>query len=84
MNIGEPYEVVIMGDNYDAKRKVMVKEFLPSTLILGGTKEGNLELLKDKLIANKTMIYVCVNKTCQLPVEEVAQALTQMAELNEN
>ena len=62
----------------------MVKEFLPSTLILGGIKEGNLELLKGKLIANKTMLYVCVNKTCQLPVEEVAKALAQMAELEEN
>ena len=56
----------------------MIKEFLPSTLILGGTEEGSLDLLKGKLVANKTLIYVCVNKTCQLPVEKAAQALEQI------
>ena len=84
MNIGEPFEVAIMGEDYDAKRKVLIMEFLPSTLILGGNEEGMLELLKGKLVADKTMIYVCVNKTCQLPVEEAALALEQMAKLNEN
>lgn len=79
MNLVDPFEVAIIGDDYDAKRKLMIKEFLPSTLILGGTNEGNLELLKGKLVADKTMIYVCVNKTCQLPVEEASQALEQIA-----
>ena len=84
MNLVEPFEVAIMGMDYDTERKALVKEFLPSTLILGGTEEGKLELLKGKLVADKTMIYVCVNKTCQLPVEEASEALKQMAGLNEN
>jgi uncharacterized protein YyaL (SSP411 family) len=84
MNLVEPFEVAIMGKDYDDKRKTLIKEFLPSTLILGGTAEGKLELLKGKLVADKTMIYVCVNKTCQLPVEEAAQALQQMTVLKEN
>jgi uncharacterized protein len=79
MNIVEPFEVAIMGKDYDDKRKLLSKEFLPSTLLLGGGKEGNLELLKGKLVADKTMIYVCINKTCQLPVTEVEPALDQMA-----
>ena len=78
MNIVEPYEVAIMGEDYDAKRKQISEEFLPSTLLLGGTKEGELDLLKGKLMPDKTMIYVCVNKTCQLPVSEAAKALEQM------
>jgi uncharacterized protein YyaL (SSP411 family) len=78
MHIVEPFEVAIMGNDFDAKRKDLIKEFLPSTMILGGTEEGSLDLLKGKLVANKTLIYVCVNKTCQLPVEEAAQALDQI------
>jgi len=82
MNIVELFEVAIIGDDYDTKRKDLIKEFLPSTLILGGTEEGSLDLLKGKLVAYKTLIYVCVNKTCQLPVEEPGQALEQMTEIN--
>jgi uncharacterized protein len=78
MNLVAPFEVAIMGDDYDSKRKMLSKEFLPATLLLGGKEEGRLELLQGKLAPGKTMIYVCVNKTCQLPVTEVEKALAQM------
>ena len=39
------------------------------------------ELLKGKLVYTDTLIYVCVNKSCQLPVKEVEQALKQMTEI---
>jgi len=32
-------------------------------------------LLEQKLVQNKTLIYVCTNKVCKKPVEEVGQAL---------
>jgi len=51
---------------------------LPDVIFMGGNTEGSLPLLEDKLIENKTTIYVCENKTCQLPVEEVALALKQI------
>lgn len=74
----EPYEVAIVGDEAEQFRAQLAKEYLPTSLLLGGTKEGNLELLKMKLMEGKTMIYVCRNKTCQLPVETVDGALEQM------
>ena len=39
-------------------------------------KESSLTLLEDKLTAGNTTIYACVNKVCQLPTNEVAEALT--------
>ena len=84
MHLISPFEVAIMGDDFDVKRKGLTKEFLPSTLILGGDKESDLELLKGKLMRDKTMIYVCVNKTCKLPVADVEKALVQMAEFSKN
>lgn len=74
----EPYEIAIVGDQADELREQLSKEYLPNSLLLGGTSEGNLELLKMKLIEGKTMIYVCHNKTCQLPVDNVKGALGQM------
>ena len=70
-----PYEVAIMGDNYENLRKDLSSHFLPNALLLGGKTEGNLELLKDKLQEGMDMIYVCQNKVCKLPVSEVDKAL---------
>ena len=74
----EPYEVAIVGDEAEKIRAQLAKEYLPNSLLLGGVTEGNLELLKMKLVEGKTMIYVCRNKTCQLPVETMEEALEQM------
>jgi len=74
----EPYEVAIVGNDAERIRKELALNYLPNTLLLGGKTEGNLELLKMKLQKGKTMIYVCQNKTCKLPVEDVPNALKQM------
>jgi uncharacterized protein YyaL (SSP411 family) len=73
--VNRPYEVAIVGDDFAAKRNELMKNYLPNALLLGGQTEGNLELLKGKLQEGETMIYVCQNKVCKLPVMEVEKAL---------
>ncbi len=73
--VNEPYEVAILGEDADAKRQELDKKYLPNTILLGGKKEGTLQLLKNKLVDDKTTIYVCRQKVCKLPVTEVAKAL---------
>lgn len=74
----EPFEVAIVGKNAEKIRKELAKNYLPNALLLGGKSEGELELLKMKLVRGKTIIYVCQNKTCKLPVDNVSDALNQM------
>ena len=74
----EPYEIAIVGIESETMRKEMAQNYLPNALLLGGITEGNLELLKMKLQDGKTMIYVCQNKTCKLPVDTVNDALKQV------
>ncbi|MBL4655014.1 MAG: thioredoxin domain-containing protein [Bacteroidia bacterium] len=73
-----PYEIAIVGKDAAEKRKELDKNFIPNKLILGGQDEGTLPLLKMKAVKGKTMIYVCKNKSCKLPVENVSEALEQM------
>jgi len=47
-------------------------------MLLGGKEEGSLELLQLKKVDGKTMIYVCQNKSCKLPVINVEAAILQM------
>lgn len=73
--VNPPYEVAIVGNDFKKLRNDMMQNYLPNAILLGGKNEGTLELLKDKLQEGETMIYVCQNKVCKLPVTEVEKAL---------
>jgi uncharacterized protein YyaL (SSP411 family) len=72
------YEVAIVGSDFEVKRSKLSSSFYPNILLLGGKDEGTLELLSKKLVSEKTLIYVCENKNCKLPVEEISAAKEQL------
>ena len=73
-----PFEVAIIGTDAEDKRKRMLAQYTGNSIFLGSQGEENLELLKEKYQEGTTMIYVCQNKTCKLPVTEVESALELM------
>ena len=78
LQIKPPYEVAIAGKNWKEKLSEFHKHYLPNTIYMGGNNAGSLTLLQGKMVGGKTMIYVCENKTCQQPVEDVGAALQQI------
>ncbi|HFA50048.1 MAG TPA: thioredoxin domain-containing protein [Bacteroidetes bacterium] len=70
-----PYEVAIVGEDAGSKRDELLRQYLPNAIFLGGKDEGTLELLTDKLQEGETLIYVCRNKICKLPVSDVNKAI---------
>lgn len=70
-------EVVISGEEALEKNSVLSKTYLPY-IVAGSQKPSDLPLLQDRFVKGKTLIYVCENKTCNLPVATVKQALEQM------
>lgn len=70
------YEIAITGDEAEQKRMELENNFIPNKILLGGSS-GTLPLLRDKL-GEETKIFVCKNRTCQLPVREVEEALKQI------
>jgi uncharacterized protein YyaL (SSP411 family) len=73
-----PYEVAIVGKDYGKIMTELQLRYQPDVLYLGGASEGSLELLEDKLVENQTFIYVCQNKVCKMPTEDINQALELM------
>jgi len=73
-----PYEVAIVGNDYQDKLKALQIKYVPNAIFLGGKDEGSLELLKGKLQEDETMIYVCQNRVCKLPTTEVDKAFGLM------
>ena len=81
LNYANPYyEVAVVGK--DAKQKIteLNKTYLPNKLLIGSTSENNLPLLENRYNPNHTLIYVCVNKACKLPVTEVEKAIALLTE----
>ena len=70
-----PYEVAVVGPDADALSLAIQSRYLPNAIFLGGTSEGTLELLTDKLQEGETYVYVCQNKVCKLPVTDTDKAL---------
>ncbi len=74
----ETFEVAIVGEGFETKRREFDEYYLPNVFFSGGKDEGTLSLHESKLIKGETTIYVCQNKTCKMPVSEVNEALKQI------
>lgn len=70
------FEIAITGSEAEKKRLEFEKHYVPNKILLGGTS-GTLPLLRDKMDGD-TKYYICQNRTCSLPVTEVADALKQI------
>jgi len=66
-------EIAMVGDKLEIEKVKLHQVYIPNKITLGGTK-NELPLLKDKQ-SQQTKIYICRNKTCQLPVSTIAEAV---------
>ncbi|MDP2888051.1 MAG: thioredoxin domain-containing protein [Bacteroidota bacterium] len=72
---GTHFEVAIIGENALNLLKVLQVNYLPQVVFCAGTSENDLPLLANRFVAGKTLIYICQDNSCQLPVETVEEAL---------
>ncbi len=72
---GNHFEVAIVGENAFELLSKLQKHYLPQVIFCAGTAENNLPLLQFRYVQGKTLIYICQNKSCQLPVETVEEAI---------
>ncbi|QKG53507.1 thioredoxin domain-containing protein [Hymenobacter sp. BRD67] len=72
-------EVAITGPQAEARRTELSRHFLPHDILAGSLTTSELPLLAGRSVADKTIIYVCRDRTCQLPVYSVAEALAKLA-----
>ncbi|RDC61546.1 thioredoxin domain-containing protein [Adhaeribacter pallidiroseus] len=72
-------EIAIVGPEAQAVRQSFADFYLPNAIFTGTKTESTLPLLTDRFaIGEETTIYICYNKTCQLPVHTLSEALEQL------
>jgi uncharacterized protein YyaL (SSP411 family) len=77
MNYSNPFnEIVISGPRAEEQRKKLSSHYFPNALFAGSKAEiSRIPLLENRFQPGKTLIYICTNKTCKLPLEDAAGAI---------
>jgi hypothetical protein len=86
---GSFYELAIVGEDAIQKIKEVNKHYIPNKVICGrvsdiknksfSENEAEFPLLKNRFIQGSTMIYVCVNNSCNFPTNDSSIALKQLS-----
>lgn len=79
---GSPKEVVVIGENAIELSRKLQQCYLPDVIFCASTVPGELPLIKNRYISGKTLIYICQDNTCQLPVETVSEAIALIHKIN--
>lgn len=74
----DSFEICIVGKNVNEKLAELFDHYLPNAIFVVAASVSELEILQQRYAEGKTLIYVCKNKTCQLPAETVKEALIQL------
>jgi len=74
-------EVAIAGKLAFTFRDKINKEYLPNMALLGAEKASDLDLLKERFVTDRTLVYVCENKTCLLPFSSAGEAINAVKQV---
>lgn len=77
LNYTQPYyEIVVVGKDAPAILKELNSFYIPNKLIAAASTQSKQEIFKGRYLENNTLIYVCINNRCKLPVKTIAEAIT--------
>ena len=71
-------ELAILGPNAVAEVQNINEQYVPELLVSGSTSYSTLPFLKHRFQEGKTLFYLCENKACQAPTENVAEIFKEV------
>jgi uncharacterized protein len=74
----ETNEVVVIGPEALVTTKALLSKYCPQAVFMGSAGDAYLPLMENKNKPGTTLIYVCTNQTCKIPVALPEQALVQL------
>ena len=76
------YEIAIVGEDYKQIGKKIARNYIPNSILVGTSKDGEIELLQNRFNEGQTLAYVCIEGTCKLPVTNEKAVLEQIQSFN--
>ena len=72
-------EIALVGTDFLKFRKEVDSRYYPNKILTGTSSESQLPLLENRIAKpDETLIFVCYDKTCHLPVKTVEEAFLQL------
>ena len=68
-------ELAVCGENALENIHLLQKEYLPDVVLAGTYKPSELPFLKARFEKGKDLFYLCQNKTCEQPLEDIISIL---------
>ena len=68
-------ELAVCGENALENSLLLQKEYLPNVVLAGTHKPSELPFLKARFEKGKDLFYLCQNKTCEQPLEDIISIL---------
>ncbi len=81
--LGAP-EIVIIGSDAIPYQQFLKENYLPNFLWAVSDKRSDLPIFAGRFEEDKTQVFVCQNKTCQLPVTTIDKAEEQIENTKKN
>jgi hypothetical protein len=73
------YEIAILGEESKKMGQEIASRYIPNSILLGAPNNNSkLELLQNRFKLDDNLIYVCIEGTCKLPVDNVKAVLEQL------
>ncbi len=75
LDISKAKELAIVGPNALSELYKLNSHYLPNILISGSIENSTLSFLSNRFQKEKTLFYLCENRTCQAPTENSEEVL---------
>lgn len=76
-------EVAVTGPEALTMLHELQRHYLPHVTFCAGTQENSLLLLEGRFVQDKTLVYICQDNACQLPVDSMESALDLIYQLSD-
>ncbi len=77
-HLGDFYEIAIVGPQAGQYAQKIFPEYIPNKILAWSRDENPLPLLQGRYTSGKTLIYLCVDNTCQLPENDLDKVLNKI------
>lgn len=71
-------EIAICGEKASEFGAKINQHYFPNTIIAGSKLVSNLPFLKNRFVENETLLYLCQNRTCQKPTDNLEEILIEL------
>lgn len=71
-------EIALCGEKAIEFGTKINQNYFPNTIIAGSKLTSNLPFLKNRFVENETFLYLCQNRTCQKPTNNLEEILIEL------